>query len=58
MSDFETHERGTARELYLLRTMLAALEGSVREGYTLPLNVQMVYRELIAFYETVDYDKG
>lgn len=58
MADFETHDRGTARELLLLRTMLGAIEGALRDGVQLPLDVERVYKELVAFYETVDYYKG
>lgn len=52
MTDFETHPRGTAKELRLSRKLVAEMK-QVGKQYGLgifPQNVINTYNELIAFY--------
>lgn len=51
MNDFETHPRGTARELQHLRTIAREIE-QINEQYrgVVPNNVMLAYHKLMEFY--------
>ena len=51
MSDFETHERGTATELYMLRALARACTEAKAWGQTLPVDVNEAVAKLKQFYE-------
>lgn len=51
MSDFETHERGTATELYMLRALARACTEAEAWGQQLPVDVHEAVVKLKLFYE-------
>ena len=50
-SDFETHERGTAKELQLCRELANQLTQALQRNSTLDPQVLLSYNNLMAHYE-------
>ena len=51
ISDFETHDRGTAEELRLSRKVANEIEWVIQSGGVMPVQIRSAYKELKAFYE-------
>ena len=54
-NDFETHERGTAKELQLSRELVNQLTQAIQRNSTLDPQVLLAYNNLMNHYEWQEF---